>query len=78
MLNAGIGRPSLSRATHNGPHGQLAALLIASSSVRYASAWSKLATVFETQICDSLAYTLIPALPFRTDASIYISTYPGW
>ncbi|KAF2261106.1 hypothetical protein CC78DRAFT_535911 [Lojkania enalia] len=78
MLDAGIGRPSLSRATHNGPHGQLAASLIASSSVRCASAWSELATVFETQICDGLAYTPIPALPFRTDASTYMSTCPGW
>ncbi|KAF2266569.1 hypothetical protein CC78DRAFT_531532, partial [Lojkania enalia] len=52
-------------------------LLIASSSVRCTSAWSELATVFETQICDSLAYTLIPTLPFCTNASIYISTCPG-
>src|SRR3954447_23921490 len=77
MLDACTGRPSLSQATQDGPHGQLAASLIAISSVRCASAWSEFATVFEMRACDGVAYTPMPALPLRTDASTYMSTCPG-
>lgn len=77
ILDAGTGNPARSMAMHDGLHGQLAVLLIAGSSVKCASAWSELATVFEMDTIDGVAYTPTPARPLRTDASTKMSTCPG-